>query len=469
MRNRRWTWIIGLVLLLSIGAVAAYSWAARPEIEPVATPDPGAFDPAEVEEGARLAALGNCIACHTVPSGEAFAGGLAVPTPFGEIHSTNITPDPETGIGGWSLAAFERSMREGVRRDGQHLYPAFPYTHYTLTTSEDIAALYAYLMTRQPVSYEAPEPDLPFPLNIRLVLAGWKLLYFDAGEFVPDPEASDLMNRGAYLAEGLAHCGGCHTPRNWAGARIEEAEWSGGSAEGWTAYPIDEANPAPIPWTAEGLAFYLRQGWHPAHGVARGPMAEVTGNLGRIPDEDIAALAAYTYARMGEPSQEERAAAQDLLAAVQTGRGHGQAGDTQTQPVASGDGRGAAIFASACASCHEAGRPQPYGGLDFRLSTAVHADSPQNIVNVTLFGLPPADGAASAIMPAYRGVLSEADMVALLGYMRAAYSDLAPWEGLDELVGATLSGEHEVSIRPADMIERAPGNLGAEEQPWRQD
>lgn len=463
--RRTWT-AIGLAFgaVLVIAVAAAFVFASEPALDPVDRPPPNGFDEAQIARGASLAAVGNCIACHTIPGGEAFAGGLAVPTPFGEIHSTNITPDPETGIGAWSLAAFQRSMREGVRRDGAHLYPAFPYTHYTLTTDEDIEALYAYLMTREPVSYTAPDPDLPFPLNVRPVLAGWKLLYFDEGVFQPDPDMSDAMNRGAYLAEGLGHCGGCHTPRNWAGARIEDAHWSGGEAEGWTAYPIDSTSPAPVPWTVEALTFYLRNGWHEAHGVSRGPMAEVTGNLGRLPDEDIAAIAAYTAWVMGTPTEEEAEAGQQLLTAVQEGRGRGQSADTQTSATLEpGADRGAAIFATACASCHEAGRPQPYGGLDFRLSTAVHAGDPQNIVNVTLFGLPPADGAASAIMPAYRGVLSDADMVALLDYMRAAYTDLPPWEDLDALVSATRSGEHEVAIRPADMIERAPGNLGAEE------
>jgi mono/diheme cytochrome c family protein len=470
----RRTWIVAaaaIIIVLTVGAVGAYFYADREEIAAIDRPDPENFDPALVEEGARLAAVGNCIACHTVPGGEAFAGGLKLPTPFGDIYSTNITPHPEAGIGNWSLPAFERSMREGVDRAGQHLYPAFPYTHFTLTTGRDIEAIYAYLMTRLPVDYTAPEPELPFPLNFRPILAGWKLLYFEEGEFVPDPEVSDRINRGAYLAEGLGHCGGCHTERNWAGARIEEAHWSGGTAEGWTAYAIDETSPAPVPWTAEDLAFYLRHGWHPAHGVSRGPMAEVTGNLGRLPDEDIAAIAAYTASIMGEPSAEEAEAGKALLAAVQDGRGRGQAADTQTQPKTEdvADDRGAALFATACASCHEAGRPQPYGGLDFRLSTAVHADNPQNIVNVTLFGLPPADGAASAIMPAYRGVLNDADVVALLDHMRTKYTNLPPWEGLHNMVSATRSGEHEVTIRPADMIERGPGNLGAEEQPWRQD
>ncbi|WP_111536363.1 cytochrome c [Palleronia aestuarii] len=467
MRKSRLLGGLGLAGLLVLAG--AFVWAAEPEIDVAEPVDPSSLDPDLVEEGARLAAVGNCIACHTVPGGEAFAGGLPLPTPFGTIHSTNITPDPETGIGRWSEAAFRRSLHEGVARNGSHLYPAFPYTHYTLTSDEDVAALYAYLMSRTPVEKTAPENDLVFPLGFRPLLAGWKLLYFDDGRFEPVAAESDDWNRGAYLAEGLGHCSGCHTPRNALGATIDDEHWAGGEAEGWTAYAINESNPAPVPWDTDALAFYLRHGWHPAHGVSRGPMAEVTGNLGRLPDSDIHAIAVYTDAVMGEPDAARQTAADDLLAAVENGRGSGQSADTMAAiPAAEGD-RGAALYAGACASCHSAGRPQPYGGLDFRLSTAVHSDNPQNIINVTLYGLPPADGAASPIMPAFHGVLSDDDMVALMSYMRETFTDEPAWEGLEERVADTRSGAHHVSVRPADMIERAPGNLGAEEQPWRQD
>jgi mono/diheme cytochrome c family protein len=460
----------GGIAAVIVVAGAAYALTWRSEMAAVARPAPETIDPSVVEKGARLAAVGNCIACHTVHGGEAFAGGLGVPTPFGTIYSTNITPDEATGIGNWSLEAFARALREGVDREGHHLYPAFPYDHYTLASDDDTEALYAYLMTRQPVEAVAPDNDLVFPLGFRPMIAGWKMLFFEEGRYTAASDQSEEWNRGAYLAEGLAHCGACHTPRNALGARITDEHWGGGSSEGWTAYPINQASPAPIPWDAEGIAFYLRRGWHPEHGVSRGPMAEVTGNLGRLPDEDIAALGVYTASVMGAPDAERQANADRLREAIATGRGSGQAADTMTQPDVAGadEDRGAAIFASACATCHESGRPQPYGGLDFRLSTAVHADNPQNIVNVTLFGLPPADGEASAVMPAYRGVLSDADMVALLNYMRARHTDLPAWDGLAEMVGATRSGEHHVAIRPADGIERAPGNLGAEEQSWRQ-
>lgn len=458
---------VGFVVLLAAGA---YGLTWRSEIGEISHPDPAGIDPALVKEGAALAAAGNCIACHTVPGGEAFAGGLGVATPFGTIYSTNITPHEETGIGNWSLEAFTRSLRKGVDREGRHLYPAFPYDHYTLVSDEDTAALYAYLMTRRPVEAITPKNELPFPLGFRPLLAGWKLLYFEEGRFVPDEMQSEAWNRGAYLAEGLAHCGACHTPRNLLGARKTDEHWNGGSSEGWTAYPINANSPAPIPWDAEGLAFYLRHGWHPEHGVSRGPMAEVTGNLGRLSDEDIAALGIYNAAIMGEPTAARQAAADELRNAVAGNRGAGQAADTMTQPVAADDNidRGGAIYASACANCHDSGRPQPYGGLDFRLSTAVHADSPQNIFIVTLFGLPPADSEASAVMPGFEGVLSDDDMAALLAYMRAQFTDLPPWEGLVEMARDTRANVDEISIRPADGIERAPGNLGAEEQPWRQ-
>ncbi len=462
--------VVGIVLLAVLLALAGVGLAWRRDIAPVARAEPSSIDPALVEAGARLAAVGNCIACHTVPGGEAFAGGLAVPTQFGTIHSTNITPDEETGIGAWSEEAFARAMHEGVDRAGRHLYPAFPYDHFTLVTPEDNRALFAYLMTRQPVSSTAPENDLAFPYNIRMALAGWKLLFLDEGVFEPDPAKDETWNRGAYLAEGLAHCGACHTPRNALGARIRDEKWAGGEAEGWTAYPINADSPAPVPWDVESLASYLRNGWHADHGVSRGPMAEVTGNLGRLPDEDVLAIATYTADVMGQPGPERVQAAEAARAAAAEVHAAGSSADSQAIPVAAtAEDRGALVYASACASCHESGRPQPYGGLSFHLSTAVNAPSPQNIVNVTLFGLPPADGEASSVMPAFAGVLSDADMVALLEYLRETFSDRPAWEGLEAMVRDTRSGAHRVTVRPTDGIERGPGNLGAEEQPWRQD
>jgi len=455
---------LGLLVpvLVVASAAGAYALTWRTSYAPVTRPDPASFEPELVAKGAQLAAVGNCIACHTVPGGDAFAGGLPVPTPFGTIYSSNITPDEGTGIGTWSLAAFRRSLQEGVDREGHHLYPAFPYDQFTLLSDDDVEALYAYLMTRPAVEYQPPANEVAFPLNIRAAVAGWKLLFLDDGRFVPDPDQSDQWNRGAYLAEGLGHCGGCHTPRNALGARERDEAWNGGMAEGWTAYPINGNSPAPIPWTSDALAFYLRNGWHQDHGVSRGPMAEVTGNLGRLSDEDVEAIAFYTASRMGTA---DLADAGPAVAGPIEAPGEQQDADSQAQPGnASGD-RGEAIYAAACASCHESGRPQPYGGLDFHRSTAVNAANPQNIVIVTFWGLPPADGMASAVMPGFEGVLSDDDMIDLLNYLRREFTNEPDWQNLGELVSTTRSGAHTVSVRPADMIERAPRNLGAKEEP----
>ncbi|WP_207462848.1 cytochrome c [Azospirillum sp. SYSU D00513] len=451
-----------LVLLLLGAGFHLFAW--RSEIAPVTPAEATSFDVGTVRKGASLAAIGNCSSCHTTPGGESFAGGLPIRTPFGTIYSTNITPDEETGIGRWSEAAFIRAMREGVDRQGRHLYPAFPYDHFTLVTDEDNRAIYAYLMTRRPVRARPPENELPFPLNVRTILAGWKLLFFEEGVFQPDPSRGDAWNRGAYLAEGLGHCGACHTPRNQLGARRTDRHWAGGQSQGWTAYPINAESPAPVPWDQSALTFYLRHGWHEAHGVSRGPMAEVTNNLGTVPHEEVATIAAYTAEVMGTPSPQRQDRAKELLAASPTGRGVGPSGDTQAVPSgAEGDGApGGRIYASACASCHDSGRPLPFGGLPFSLSTAVNAANPQNIINVTLFGLPPANGQASAVMPAYGGVLSDEQMVALLDHLRARYTDKPAWEGLMELVRNTRSGAHYVTVMPADALEQSPGPLGVE-------
>jgi mono/diheme cytochrome c family protein len=453
---------LAIIVLLVCGGFLVFAW--HPEIERVARPDPSRFAQPLIQRGAQLAALGNCIACHTVPDGRSFAGGLALPTPFGTLYSTNITPDEETGIGAWSEEAFIRAMRRGLDRAGNHLYPAFPYDHFTKVSDEDDRALYAYLMTRQPVRYTPPANDLRFPFNIRLAIAGWKLLYFHEGPFQPDAGRNEAWNRGAYLAEGLGHCGSCHTPRNVLQAEDAARHFGGGEAEGWNAYAIDPSSPAPIPWDVEDLAFYLRHGWHPLHGVSRGPMAEVTGNLGALPDEDVAAIAHYVTDVMGEPTPERRARADELRAAfARTDDAAATAPASPQSPGTETRDRGATIYAAACSSCHDSGRPQPFGGLSFFLSTAVNAPNPQNIVNVTLFGLPPADGEASAVMPAFGSVLSDEEMVALLQYLREHFTTAPAWNGLSELVRDTRSGKHYVRVLPADGIERSPANVGAKD------
>lgn len=242
---RRRLRMLGWALLVLVATFLIFVlWAHRPAIAEVPRPDPSRFAPAEIARGRNLALVGNCLSCHQSAHGRPYAGGYGVQSPFGTIYGTNITPDPDTGIGRWSRAAFVRSMREGVSRDGHHLYPAFPYDHYQRVSDPDLGALYAFLMTRDAVRAEAPANDL-FPLlRFRPFIAGWKLLFLRGERHRDDPQQSAGWNRGAYLGEGLAHCGGCHTPRGPLGQEKHERPYAGGWSAGWYAPPLDHTSPA---------------------------------------------------------------------------------------------------------------------------------------------------------------------------------------------------------------------------------
>ncbi|MCW4115071.1 cytochrome c [Aurantimonas sp. MSK8Z-1] len=467
MKLARVVAIVVVIVLIGLGGFVAFAW--RSEIAAIDPPQPQSFDAALVQKGATLAALGNCNSCHSAPAGKSFAGGLALPTPFGTIYSTNITPDPDTGIGRWSEAAFIRAMREGVDREGNHLYPAFPYDHFTKVTDDDDKALYAYLMTRTPVRAEAPANDLPFPLNVRLVLAGWKALFFESGPYAIDRAHDPQWNRGAYLVQGLGHCGSCHTPRNALGAEERGQEFAGGEAEGWTAYALDASSPAPVPWDADALKAYLASGWHAHHGVARGPMAEVTANLGTVPDEDVQAIATYVASVMGPPSDAAKARGDKLLQqpGVHQPGTDAQTAGTQTIPVkADGQDQGALIYAGACSSCHDAGRPLPYGGIKLNLSTAVNGPDPSNPINVILYGLPAAEGQKSPVMPGFQGVLNDGQMAALLIYMRTTFSDKPAWKDLEDKVADIRKGDREMTVHAADGTSSAPANPTRQNTSW---
>jgi mono/diheme cytochrome c family protein len=415
----------GVIAALFVGgAAAAIAW--RPAIAAIDPPAPQSFDPALIKRGRDLAAIGNCNDCHTLRGGKDFAGGLPVPTPFGTIYSSNITPDAETGIGRWSEAAFRRAMRSGVNRDGQHLYPTFPYDHFTNVTDQDDQALYAYLMTRQPVHAAARENQLTFPLDQRLVIAGWKLLFLRHGTYQPDPTKSAEWNRGAYLVEGLAHCGACHTPRNVLGAERASAQFAGGDVDDWQAYAINTQSPAPVPWDADALFAYLRDGWHPDHGVARGPMAQVVSNLSTVPPSDIRAIATYMAGVFGAPTPDRKRQAEQVLAQVKS--------PSVQAPKA--DAAGAAIYAAACASCHETDRSLPYGGLNLALSTAIASPDPRNVANIVLSGVRPVEGERSPIMPGFASSMNDGQMTALLNYLRARFSSQGAWTDVEKTVEA---------------------------------
>jgi mono/diheme cytochrome c family protein len=414
----RWKLVAGTsAALLVIAAAGAFAEIWRPAIVAVASPSKQSFQPDLIRRGRHLAAIGNCNTCHTARDGRDFAGGLPVPTPFGTIFSTNITPDLDTGIGGWSEAAFRRAMQAGVDRDGHHLYPTFPYDHFTRISDDEDNALYTFLMTREPVHAPARRNEVSFPFNQRWLIAGWKLLFLRHGTYQPDPTKSAEWNRGAYLVDGLAHCGACHTPRNALGAERAEASFSGGDVDNWQAYPINSHSPAPVRWDRQALLAYLRQGWHADHGTARGPMAEVVRNLSSVPESDVAAIATYMADVFGSPPA-----------------GQNETPPTTTDVAASSGDPGAAIYAAACASCHESARPLPYGGVDLSRSTAISASDPRNLANTVIAGVQPVAGERSVIMPGFGNSMDDRQIASLLVYLRGRFGKGPAWTNLGETI-----------------------------------
>jgi mono/diheme cytochrome c family protein len=430
--------LIVLILFVALGgAFVALAW--RSSIAPIDPPARSTFDAALIQRGAGLAAIGGCVSCHTVPQGKPYAGGLPLDTPFGTIHGTNITPDPDTGIGRWSEAAFMRAMREGVRRDGRHLYPVFPYDHYTRVADEDVRAIYAFLMTRQPVRAETPGNDLMFPLNVRMLVAGWKLLFFRGEAFQADPTQSADWNRGAYLAEGLGHCGSCHTPRNFLGAPKRQLHYAGGEVEGWHAPALDASSRTPVPWSVEALERYLTRGSSEVHEVAAGPMTRVVENLAEAPPAEVRAIAVYIASQAGASADKEREqrGAEALRRAQAAAERDGETGvnlATADRRDAKAVQEGRSIYEGTCMLCHSAAEraasAPSSSALYLGLTTSVHLDTPTNLTRIVLQGIAPPDGEPGPFMPGYAGALTDAQLAALIAYVRAEFTDRPAWENI---------------------------------------
>jgi mono/diheme cytochrome c family protein len=419
------TLLISLIILGLVVAGGVLIW--RPAIDPIERPDPASFDHGLVAKGAALAAVGNCVTCHTAPAGQTFAGGFPLDTPFGTIYGTNITPDPETGIGRWSEAAFVRALHDGLDRAGHHLYPAFPYDHFTRVTDEDAKALYAYLMTREPVNAEPPKNNLHFPFNIRPLVAGWKLLYLDHAPFKPDDKQNEEWNRGAYLADALGHCTSCHSPRNALGAEKTDAPFAGGESEGWSAPALNASAPAPIPWNEDQLYAFLRHGVERLHGIAAGPMTDVTRNLAQASDDDVHAIAHYMASVVGEPSPERKEKSEQLLVEAAT-------------PLAPPDSPGAELFVGSCATCHDSRIPAPlYRAVPLQLSSAVTEPDPRNLIHIILAGIRPAEGRSGPMMPGFGGSLTDTQIAALAAHLRKQ-SGQPEWKDLEKTVSKLRAG-----------------------------
>lgn len=455
------------------GMVAAL-WPIKPALPLTAGPDVSLYSMRAIERGRLVAAAGDCIACHTAPGGQANAGGLALDTPFGTIYSTNITPDNDTGIGRWSYPAFERAMRQGVHQDGRQLYPAFPYTAYAKLSEADMQALYGYLMSQPAVKSEPPKTQLAFPFNMRPLLAGWNALFHDATPFTPDPSRSAQWLRGAYLVEGVGHCAACHSPRNRLGAEKKGVHYlAGGEAEGWTAPALNQLASGPRAWSGDELFQYLRTGYSPSHGVAAGPMAPVIHGLAELPDNDLKAITAYLLdlpKRQGDGNAEYAASAAsasasasasatpspspslsspssktetktktttetttDTAAAPKTSSASASATTPAAATIQSLQGRranGERIYQNACAVCHEAGSGPTLFGARPLLSanTNLHADTPDNLIQVILHGIQePADDALG-YMPGFKDSLDDRQVADLLGYLRERFApDKEAW------------------------------------------
>jgi mono/diheme cytochrome c family protein len=301
-------------------------------------------------------------------------------------------------------------MHDGIDRTGRNLYPAFPFDHFTRVTDEDVSAIYAYIMTRDAVPSRAPANRLMFPMNIRPLLSGWKALYFDRGVYRPDPARSAEWNRGAYLVEGLGHCGACHTPRNTLGAETKRDPFGGGEAEGWRASALNASSPAPMRWTVDQLTRYLRQGRDENHGTAAGPMSPVIHGLSEVPEADVRAMATYLTT---------------VMAGAPLGAGRRAALSLDDARVSSG----AAIFAGTCASCHDEGASSlsSVHTVPLALTTSIHEPDPRNVLHIVLEGIWPEPGEKGAQMPGFEGALTDEQLASLLAYVRVHFANRPPW------------------------------------------
>lgn len=425
-RSRRWrnSWLGGLMAAATGALVVAAPW--RTSIPPVSRVDTSIFSATAIERGRLVALAGDCMVCHTAPGGQTNAGGLGLDTPFGTIFTTNITPDRETGIGAWSYKAFERAMREGIHRDGRHLYPAFPYTAYAKMSDEDLQSLYAYLMTRPAVSAPNQETRLPFPMNLRPLVAGWNTLFHrDRQAYTPNPDKSPLWNRGAYLVNSSGHCAACHSPRNALGAEKsgENNFLAGGFADNWEAPALNKLSSSPIPWTEQELFQYLRTGYSPLHGVAAGPMGPVVAGLAQLPEADVKAMAHY-LASLNPAAAQSQSSHAALAARLEADSQANQ--ETRLLP-------GETLFNGACAVCHDSGSgPVLFGARpSLALNSNLHSDHPDNVIQVLMHGITRPAQANLSTMPGFKNSMNDAQMESLLQYMRARFApDKPAWNNL---------------------------------------
>jgi mono/diheme cytochrome c family protein len=363
-----------------------------------------------VERGEYLARAADCEACHTVKGGEPFTGGLSFNLPFGTLYSPNITPDKDTGIGNWSDADFLNALHKGIGRGGVRLYPAFPYPAYTMISDADGLAIKAFLFSLPARHAPAPANTLAFPFNQRWLMAIWSAFFNSDRRFEPNPAQSPEWNRGAYLAEAMAHCGDCHTPRNLMQALNNRKKFSGAVAAGWKAYNITQDKDSGIGgWSDTVLADFLATGHAEGYGTASGPMGEaVDKSLMHLAPEDIKALVTYlrTIPAIADPSLP---APKTVPASV-------------SPKSLTADARGKAIFAGACVGCHDwTGNSAVLSYASFTGSRTVNDPSARNVAQAIVWGVTRQSVAGPVTMPSFGNAYSDAEIAAVANYVTARF------------------------------------------------
>lgn len=361
----------------------------------------------QINAGRYQAALGDCAGCHTAPGGKPYAGGVSLETPFGTLVAPNITPDGATGIGTWSEADFRRALKQGIGHGGKRLYPAMPYTAYTKMTDSDVAALWAYFRTVQPVTNEVQSNRLPFPFNIRLLMAGWNWINFTPGDFKPDPKKTDEWNRGAYIVEAAGHCSVCHAPKSALGA--DKGGLTGTVLQGWFAPNITgNLHEGVGSWSAEEIVSYLKTGVGRGS-IGSGPMREVIENsTSKMTDADLKAIAVYLKDLPASDKAAPTPVATDNPA-MQTG---------------------ARIYAVNCSACHN-GDGSGQGALFPKLAgnSVVQQGDPTTLIHIVLAGSQGAVTAAAPTtpaMPSFAWRLTDQQVADVLTYVRNNWGNAAP-------------------------------------------
>ncbi|SAK78128.1 c-type cytochrome [Caballeronia ptereochthonis] len=411
---------------VSSAIVAAAAWAVQALADHAASPLAGVTGGADqqlIERGRYLAQVGDCVACHTAKGGKPFAGGLGIASPIGTIYSSNITPDEKTGIGGYTLQAFDRAVRHGIAKDGSTLYPAMPYASYAKVEPSDVKALYAYFMNGvQPVSQANRATDIPWPLSMRWPLRFWRMIFAPAAvaDGAPPPEGSAA--RGRYLVAGLGHCGECHTPRG-VGLQMKTLSdadplyLSGGVVDGYLAKSLrGDVKDGLGAWSEADIAAFLKSG-RTGHAAAFGGMKDVVeDSTQHMSDADLTSIARYlkTLSPIRGP---EGALRPDETVALELRAG-------------TGAGNGALTYVDNCAACHRTSGAG-YGGTfpKLGLNSVVNSDDPGSLITLVLKGgeMPWTKAAPTHYgMPGFADRLTDRDIADVLTFVRSSWGNRAP-------------------------------------------